>query len=172
MTVDEDFIEEFLEYYASVEHIFAPKKVPTRVMTAWAKPKLQAADLIKEDADYQAIYKLIRQLIPGRKRFSKKYMPILEAYQEKYKRIAVVETRGLLNMTGEMLKKIMQKLLADDSLTMKDFVEVAKIHLETGGHIQAEEREDRKERLDVAKDKDVKKEDVEESAKLLNLLKG
>ena len=172
ITVDDNFIDEFFDFYASVELYYTPMLVPTRIMTNWAKPKLVAADVIKEEnADSQVIYRLIRQLIPGKKRFSKKYEPILDAYREKYKRIASIETRELLNMTSEMLKHIMQKLLQDDKMTVKDFVEVARVHLETGGHIQTEEREDRKERLDVV-GKKVKDEDVEESARLLNLLNG
>ena len=171
--VDPDFIEEFFDFYASVEPHFRPLEVPTRVLTVWAKPRMVEAGLMKGDEqDSQVLYRLLRQFLPDKKRFNaKKYGALLDAYREKYKRIAVFETRENLNLVGQLLRHMAEKLLKDENMTFADLEKVAKIHLETARHIQSEEREDRQEKLEVAKgDKSVSEKEIEESARLLNLL--
>ena len=171
--VDKDFIEEFLDFYASVEPHFRPLEVPTRVLTVWAKPRLVEVKLLNEDEqDSQVLYRLIRQFLPDKKRFNeKKYGALLDAYREKYKRIAVFETRENLNLTGQVLRHMVDKLLKDENVTFADLEKISRIHLETARHIQSEEREDRQEKLEVAKsNKNVSEKEVEESARLLNLL--
>lgn len=172
--VDDEFIEEFFDYYASMERHFEPLPIPTRVMMSWMRPKLLDSGIITEETDYQEQYRVIRQFLPGRKRWNEsKYGPQLEAYREKYRRIATFATHETLNLTGKLMRDIEQKLLKDAVLTVGDFVNVVKVHLASAHQIQSEERERRQEQLDVAKDeKKVSHQDVEESAKLLDLLKS
>ena len=169
----DDFIDQFLDYYASIEPYYKPKTVSSAIMITWVLEKQGKSE--QEVSDRQLRFQAaqdIRQIMPGGKRYNaKKYESILDGHRQKYKNLVMFETNTNLSITGQLMKKIQQRLLEKDDFTVQDLKDVAEVHVMIAKYVSEEKRASRQERLDLA-DEDVSEEDVDGGSKLLDLLGG
>ena len=119
----------------------------------------------------KAVTALTRQFMPGTDRYnSKKYNPILEQYRQKYKHIVTFQTHENLSVVASMIPEVARKLVADGEFSIADLVALIRVNNETAKHIQGEQREDRQEIKDTAKDSSVTEGNVEKATKVLELM--
>ena len=164
----DDIVDAFLDHYASLEPYWKPSAVPASIMITWLLTKQEKEDTSENRT---AAVQSIRQIYPGGiKRYnSKKYEPRLNAFRHKYKNVVVFETNSNLNVTGELMRKIQQRLIKQDNFTVEDLKKVTEVHLAVAKHIESEKRLNRQERIELASDEDsdVSEESIEEASKLL-----
>ncbi|MCY4129735.1 MAG: hypothetical protein OXG15_10925 [Gammaproteobacteria bacterium] len=168
LKADDTFIEEFIDKYASVEPFWKPETVPASVMINRVLEQKEQDDTPE---NRKAVTALTRQFMPGTDRYnSKKYNPILEQYRQKYKHIVTFQTHENLSVVASMIPEVARKLVADGEFSIADLVALIRVNNETAKHIQGEQREDRQEIKDTAKDSSVTEGNVEKATKVLELM--